>query len=149
VATNTIIVIVLAALAAILVVGVLAWAWRNKRTEHRRVEAGDIRDKAAEQSHEVGQREALADETAAKGRAAKAEAEAMAAHAAGLEHQAHRHHSDAATARGELNQEYERANKVDPDFETGDTSREDVETRGAPRQDATGKQEPLRMPRVG
>jgi hypothetical protein len=106
-ATSTIIVIVAA--VAILIVATLAWVLRNKRTEHRRVQAGDIRDKATEPSHKVGQREAFADETAAKGRAAQAEAEAMAAHAAGLQHQAQTHRSDAATARDEVNQEFERA----------------------------------------
>ncbi|MDT5328277.1 MAG: hypothetical protein QOF25_5429, partial [Mycobacterium sp.] len=77
-------IVVVVAVAALLLIAALAWVWRNKRTEHRRVEAGDIRDKAVELSHKVGQREALADETAAKGRAAQAEADAKAAHATGL-----------------------------------------------------------------
>ncbi len=84
----------------------------------------------------MGQREALADETAAEGRAAKAEAEAMAAHAAGLQHQAQEQRSDAVSARDEVNREYERADKVDPGVETRETPREDSETRDAPRQDA-------------
>ena len=83
--TSSIVWIVVVAVAAVLLVAAIAWVARKKRTEHRRVQAGDIRDKAVEQSHEVGQREALADETAAKARAAQAEAEAMAAHAAGLQ----------------------------------------------------------------
>ena len=67
-ATSTIIV----AAVAILIVATLAWVLCNKRTEHRRVQAGDNRDKANEPSHKVGQREAFADETAANGRAAQA-----------------------------------------------------------------------------
>ena len=86
--TNTIVLIVIVAVVAIVLIAVIAWVARNKRTQHRRVEAGNIRDKAAEQSHKVGQREALADETAAKARAAQAEADAKAAHATGLQHQA-------------------------------------------------------------
>ena len=86
--TSTIVLIVVVAVVAILLIAAIAWVARKKRTQHRRVEAGDIRDKAAEQSHEVGQREALADETAAKARAAQAEADAKAAHATGLQHQA-------------------------------------------------------------
>ena len=113
--TSTIVLIVVVAVAAILLIAAIAWVARNKRTQHRRVEAGDIRDKAAEQSHKVGQREALADETAAKARVAQAEADAKAAHATGLQHQAQVRRSDAATARDEVNQEFERADKIDPD----------------------------------
>ena len=65
--TNTIVLIVVVAVVAILLIATIARVARNKRTQHRRVEAGDIRDKAAEQSHKVGQREALADETAGQG----------------------------------------------------------------------------------
>ena len=113
--TSTIVLIVVIAVAAIVLIAAIAWVARNKRTQHRRVEAGEIRDKAAEQSHKVGQREALADETAAKARVAQAEADAKAAHATGLQHQAEVRRSDAATARDEVNQEFERADKIDPD----------------------------------
>jgi FtsZ-interacting cell division protein ZipA len=120
-ATSTIIVIVIVAVAAILMLAGLAWVLRNKRIEHRRGQAGDIRDKATEQSHEVGQREALAEETAANARAAQAEADAKAAHATGLQHQAQVRRSDAATARDEVNQEFTRADKIDPDSQTPET----------------------------
>jgi FtsZ-interacting cell division protein ZipA len=146
--TSTIVLIVVVAVAAIVLIAAIAWVARNKRIQHRRVEAGEIRDKAAEQSHEVGQREALADETAAKGRVAQAEADAKAAHATGLQHQAEVRRSDAATARDDLNQEFERADTIDPDTHTnGDTPREDSETRETPRGTATGKQGPPPMPR--
>ena len=82
--TTSTMVLIVVVVVAILLIATIAWVARNKRTQHRRVEAGDIRDKAAEQSHKVGQREALADETAAKARAAQAEADAKAAHATGL-----------------------------------------------------------------
>src|SRR6478752_8119561 len=122
--TSTIVLIVVVAVVAILLIATIAWVARNKRTQHRRVEAGEIRDKAAEQSHEVGQREALADETAAKGRVAQAEADAKAAHATGLQHQAEVRRSDAATARDDLNQEFERADTIDPNTHAnGDTPR--------------------------
>ena len=45
--TSTIVMIVVVAVVAILLIAALAWVARNKRTQHRRVEAGDIRDKAA------------------------------------------------------------------------------------------------------
>jgi hypothetical protein len=137
--TSSIVWIVVVVVAAVLLVAAIAWVARKKRTEHRRVQAGDIREKAVEQSHEVGQREALADETAAKARAAQAEAEAMAAHSAGLQHQAQARHTDAATSRSELNREFERADKIDPDSPTRDT----------PRGDAAGRQDPPPMPKTG
>ena len=78
----------------------------------------------------MGQREAFADETAAKARVAQAEADAKAAHAAGLQHQAQVRRSDAATARDEVNQEFERADKIDPDSQTPDDKpRQGSETR--------------------
>jgi hypothetical protein len=95
-------------------------------------------DQPASPTQGIHHAEALADETAAKGRAAQAEAEARAAHAAGLEHQAQEQRSDAVSARGELNREYERADKVDPGAKT---SSEDAETRDTPTQ-AAGKQVP-------
>ena len=121
--TNTIVLIAIVAVVAVLLIAAIAWVARNKRTQHHRVEAGDIRDKAAEQSHKVGQREALAEETAAKARAAQAEADAKAAHATGLQHQAQMRRSDAASARDEVNQEFDRADKIDPDTQTSTTLR--------------------------
>src|SRR6476661_855237 len=121
--TSTIVLIVVIAVAAILAIAAIALVARKKRTEHRRVEAGDIRDKATDESHKVGQREALADETAAKARVAQAEADAKAAHAAGLQHQAQVRRNDATTARDEVNQEFDRADKIDPDTHFDDTSR--------------------------
>jgi FtsZ-interacting cell division protein ZipA len=130
--TSTIIWIVVAVIAAVSLIAAIAWVARNKRTEHHRVQAGDMREKAVEQSHKVGQREALADETAAKARAAQAEAEAMSARAAGLHHQAQAHRSDAATSRGEVNRQFERADKIDPDSDARATARDDSETRDTP-----------------
>jgi FtsZ-interacting cell division protein ZipA len=137
--TTSTIVWIVVAVAAVLLVAAIAWVARKKRTEHRRVQAGDIRDKAVEQSHEVGQREALADETAAKARAAQAEAEAMTAHSAGLQHQAQARHAEAATSRSEVNREFERADKIDPDAQSSDT----------PRETAASRQDPPRMPKAG
>ena len=153
--TSTIVWIVVVVVALILLVAVIAWVGRKKRIEHRRVQAGDIREKAVEQSHEVGQREALADETAAKARAAQAEAEAMSAHAAGLQHQAQARHTDAATSRSELNRQFERADKIDPDSDASDTPPSDTargddsETRDTPRGTRAGKQGRPPMPRAG
>jgi FtsZ-interacting cell division protein ZipA len=127
-ATSTIVMIAFFAVAVILILIAVAVVLSHKRTEHRRVEAGDIRYRAAEQSHKVGQREALADETAAKARVAQAEAEAKTAHAAGLQHQAQARRSDAATHRDDVNQQYRRADTIDPDTQTRDAPPDDAET---------------------
>ena len=148
--TSTIVLIVVIAVAAILAIAAIAWVARKKRTEHRRVEAGDIRDKATDESHKVGQREAFADETAAKARVAQAEADAKTAHAAGLQHQAQVRRNDAATARDEVNQEFERADKIDPDSQTPDDKpRQGSETQQTPRATSDGKQGPPSMHRAG
>jgi Flp pilus assembly protein TadB len=146
--TSTIVWIVVVVIAAALLVAAIAWVARKKRTEHQRVQARDIREKAVEQSHEVGQREALADETAAKARAAQAEAEAMPAHAAGLQHQAQARHTDAATSRSEVNREFERADKIDPDA-SADKIDPDAPASDTPRGDAAGRQDPPPMPKTG
>jgi hypothetical protein len=93
--TTIVIVIIVVAVVVILLVASV-WVLMRKRREHQRVEAEGIRDRAAEQEFEVGQREALAEETAARGRAAKAEGEAKAAQAERLAQQAHVHRSEAA-----------------------------------------------------
>ena len=148
-ATSTIIAIVLVVIAAVLILGALGFVFMHKRTDRRRVEAGDIRDRAAEQSHEVGQREALAEETAAKARVAQAEAEAKTAHASGLHHQAVARRSDATTAREDLNQEYRRADTIDPDSQNGDTSGEDTPVDDTRRGTPADSQRPRAMPRSG
>jgi FtsZ-interacting cell division protein ZipA len=137
--TSSIILIVVVAVAAILLIAAITWVARNKRTQHRRVEAGNIRDKATDESHKVGQREALADETAAKARVAQAEADAKAAHAKGLQHQAQGRRTDAATARDEVNQKFTRADTIDPDSQTAeDKPRQDSETSATPRATSGG-----------
>jgi hypothetical protein len=147
--TGTIIAIVFAALAAVLILVALGLVVAHKRTSRRRAEAQDIRDKATEQSHEVGQREAFAEETAAKARVAQAEADAKTAHASGLRHQAEARRSDAAIARDDLNQEYRRADTIDPDSHNGNTPNEDTSVGGTERGTSVNTQSPPAMPRHG
>ncbi|WP_199189895.1 hypothetical protein [Mycobacterium sp. ENV421] len=131
--TSTILLIVVIVVAALVLVAAIAVVARNKRIQSRRAEAADIRDKATEDAHMVRQREALADEIAARGRVAQAEADAKAAHAEGLEHQAHIRRNDASTARDKVNEDFERADKIDPDTHRDDTPREDAESQGSVR----------------
>lgn len=127
-ATSTIIEIAVVAVVVIAVLIAAGVALRRKRTEHHRVQAAEIRDAATAQEHHVGRREALADETAARARVAVAEADAKAAHAAGLQHQAEERRSGAATARDAVNEEFHRADTLDPDTHGGDTPRKNSAT---------------------
>src|ERR1700733_10613808 len=120
-ATSTIVLIIVVAVAAVLLIAGLTWVARNKRNQHRHVEADKIRQDAQQETLHVKQREALAEETAAKARAAQAEADVKAAQASGLQQQAAVHRGEAATSRDELNQQFERADKMDPASQTPET----------------------------
>ncbi len=113
-ATSTTVVIVVAAVVAILLIAGLTWVARNKRNQHHRVEADKIRQDAQQETLHVKQREALAEETAAKARAAQAEADVKAAQAAGLQQQAAVHRGEAVTSRDHLNEQWDRADTLDP-----------------------------------
>lgn len=113
-ATSTIVGIVIAVVAALLIIAVLAWAVRRRGEHRRRVQAEQIRERVDQQSVHVQRREAFADETAAKARAAQAEAEAKAAEAARLQQRAEAHHSNAAGAREQLDEQRAHADSLDP-----------------------------------
>jgi FtsZ-interacting cell division protein ZipA len=121
--TTTTIVIVAVALAALLLLGALAWVARNKRNQHRHTEAETIRDQAREDDRDVTQREALAEETAAKARAAQAEADIKTAQAKGLAQQADGHRSEAAASREDLNERFDHADALDPATPTSEPQR--------------------------
>jgi FtsZ-interacting cell division protein ZipA len=121
-ATSTIVLIVIAAVVAILLIAGLTWVARNKRNQHRHVEADKIRQDAQQETLHVKQREALAEETAAKARAAQAEADVKAAQASGLQQQAAVHRGEAVTSREHLNEQWDRADTLDPASPTSDTS---------------------------
>jgi Flp pilus assembly protein TadB len=112
--TNTIVLIVVAALAALLLLAALGWIAVSKRNQHRHREAENIRDQAREEDQHVSRREALAEETAAKARAAQAEADIKTAQAKGLQQQAAGHRREAVDSRDELNEQFERADALDP-----------------------------------
>jgi cytoskeletal protein RodZ len=119
--TTTIVVIVVAAVGLLLLAAVLVWLAQRTRKHQRHNKAENIRGEAAEETLRVKQREALADETAAKARAAQAEADVKAAQATGLQQQAAAHRSEAATARDHLNGQWDRAEKLDPAAPTDET----------------------------
>ena len=121
-ATNTtVLIIVVAAFAAILLIAGLTWVARNKRHQKRHVEADKIREDATHETLLVKQQEALAEETAAKARVAQAEADVKAAHASGLQQQAAVHRGEAVTSRSHLNEQWDRAETLDPASPASDT----------------------------
>lgn len=134
--TTVLIVIIVIALVILLVA---AWVLLRKRREHQRVEARALRDRAAERDAEVAQREARAEEIAARSRAAKAEGEAKVAQAEQLAQQAHMDRSAAADSRTELDKEWERADKVDPDTKLREKQR-GADTEQPPPQPLTSTQ---------
>ena len=100
----------------------LAWLAQRTRKHQRHNEAENIRGEAAKETLRVRQREALADETAAKARAAQAEADVKAAQASGLQQQAAAHRSEAAISRDHLNEQWNLAEKLDPAAPTEEAS---------------------------
>ena len=116
--TSMIVPIAFFAVAIIPILVALGWVFVNKRTQHRHVEAEKIRDQAKEETLQVNRREALAEETAAKARAAQAEADVKAAQASGLEQQAAAHRSETKTSRDRLDEQWERADTLDPASQT-------------------------------
>lgn len=84
-------ILTLAAIAGALLIAALVWVARNQRNEHRHVEAENIRGQARGETFQVRQREALADETAAKARAVQVEADVKAAQALGVQPRAAAH----------------------------------------------------------
>ena len=110
-ATNTLVWIIVAAVAALIVVGVLAYLARNRR---RHAQAEELREEIAQKTQRVEKREAFAEETEAKARAAEAEAEVKAAEAARLQETAASHRESVTTSRDELDAQRERADALDP-----------------------------------
>jgi FtsZ-interacting cell division protein ZipA len=120
-ATSTTVLIIVAAVAAVLLIAGLTWVARNSRNRQHHVEADKIREDARHETLLVNQQEALADETAAKARAAAAEADVNAAQAAGLQQQAAVHRGEAVTSRDHLNKQWDRADTLDPASPASDT----------------------------
>ncbi len=133
--TSNIIWIVIAALVAVLLIAALIIAVR--RATHRSLmrQAEEIRERAKLEKTRVERRQAVADETAAKARAAQAEAEAKAAEAARLQERAAMHQSEAATSRERLQEQWQRADSIDPEVtrETGNASDRVAQPHDEPR----------------
>jgi uncharacterized protein HemX len=116
--TSTTVWIAIAAVVAILLIVAVVLAVNGARNRRRRRQAEEIREQVKLETAKLERHEALADETAAKARAAQAEAEVKAAEAARLQEQAAKHQSDAATSREQLQEQWNRAESLDPKART-------------------------------
>ncbi|MCP9272461.1 hypothetical protein [Mycolicibacterium arenosum] len=112
--TNTIWIIAAALVALVVVIGLVLIA-RNKRTQSRRDEAQRLRAELDAESQQVAKRQALAEETDARARAAAAEAEAKAAEARRLSERAASHQETVATHREDLDERRKHIDSLDPD----------------------------------
>jgi nitrogen fixation-related uncharacterized protein len=116
-ATNNVVWIVIAVVAALIIIAALVWVGRNRQMSRRTAQADEIREEVRQEHVKVQRREALADETAAKARAAQAEAEAKAAEAGRLEENAAKHRDVATTRHEELDEKWSEADSLDPRVE--------------------------------
>jgi Na+-transporting NADH:ubiquinone oxidoreductase subunit NqrC len=114
--------IVIATVVAVPLIAALIVAASRAMRRRRQRQAAEIREQAQLATARVERRQALADETAAKARAAQAEAEVKAAEAevkaaeaARLQEQAAKHHSDPAASRQQLQEQWKRADSIDPE----------------------------------
>lgn len=134
--------IVIAAVVAVLVIIALAIAARRATRRRREREAEGIREQAKLETAKVERREALAAETAAKARAAQAEAEAKAAEAARLQDRASTHQTEAASSREQLDEQFKRADSLDPKVKADkDAAAEGENTAG--RDPAWSQEQPI------
>lgn len=115
-ASNTVWIVV-AIIAALIVVAALVWVGRKRQVSRRSAQADEIREDVRQEHVKVQRREALADETAAKARAAQAEAEAKAAEAARLQENAAKYRDQATAHREELDEKWSHADALDPRVE--------------------------------
>lgn len=127
-ATNTIVWIVIGVIAAVVLIGAIAWLARNKQATRRHAEAEEIREEVREEQQVVQRREAIAEETAAKARAAQAEAEAKAAEARRLQANAEQNQTEVAARRDALDERLSHADSIDPH-----TATDGVETPNSTR----------------
>ena len=136
--SNNTVWIVIAIVVAVIVIILLAIAARRATMRRRTRQAEEIREQAHLESTKVERREALAAETAAKARAAQAEAEAKAAEAARLQDRASAHQTEVASSREQLNEQFQKADSLDPRVKQ---ERDSAAEEGGTGRDAAWSQE--------
>jgi hypothetical protein len=108
-ATNTTVLIIVAAMAALVLVGVLAGVVYKTRSPKR---GETVRDQAEEDALRLRHQEVLADEFDARAHAAQVEIDIKTVRACSLQQQATVHRSEAVTSRDQLNELRDQADKL-------------------------------------
>ena len=98
-ATNTIVLIIVTAIAALVLAGMIAGVAYKTRTIQRPVNGETFRDQADEDAQRLRRQQALADEYAARAHAAQVEIDIKTIRACRLQQQATVHRSEAAASR--------------------------------------------------
>ncbi|MCW2624127.1 hypothetical protein [Mycobacterium sp.] len=111
-ATNTTVLVIVTAMAALVLAGALALVVSKTRTSRRNVNGTTIRDQAEEDALRLRRQEALADEFDARAHAAQVEIDIKTVRACSLQHQATVHRSEAVTSRDQLNDLRDSADKL-------------------------------------
>jgi hypothetical protein len=122
-ATNTIVLIAVAALAALVLAGMVAGVAYKTRTIQRHVNGETFRDQAEEDTLRLRRQQALADEYAARAHAAQVEIDIKTIRACRLQRQADVHRSEAAASRDQLTEQRDRADNFDGSAQTRETPR--------------------------
>jgi len=104
-ATNTTVLIIVAAMAALLLAGMLAGVMYKTHTSQRHAKGHTVRDQAEKNALRIRHQEALADEYAVKAHAAQVEVDIKTARAWRLQRQAAVYRSEAITSRVRLNEQ--------------------------------------------
>ena len=110
--TNTTVLIIVTAMAALVLVGAVVVVGRRTRTSRRPVTGTTIPDQADEGALRLQRQEALADECDARVHAAQVEIDIKTVRACGLQEEATLQRNEADTSRNELNELRDTADKL-------------------------------------
>lgn len=102
--TNTMVLIVVAALALLVLAGMVAGVAYMTRTQQRHAYRGTLQDLAGEDVLRLRRQETLADESAARAHAAQVEVDIKTVRACSLQQQATAYRSEAVTSGDQLNE---------------------------------------------
>jgi hypothetical protein len=122
-ATDTTVLLVSAAVAALLLAGMLAVVVCKTRTRQRHVNGETIRDRAEENARHARYQEALADMYAVKAHALEVAVDIKSARALRLQRQAAVYRSEAATCRAQRNEQSNRVDQLYAAAQTAETPR--------------------------
>jgi hypothetical protein len=111
-ATNTIVLIIVTAMAALVLAGTLTLVVYRTSPSRRKVRGMTIRDQVEEDALRLRRQETLADEFDARAHAAQVEIDIKTVRASSLQQQATAHRSEAVTSRDQLNELRDSADKL-------------------------------------